>query len=231
MNSSLKSFLWKIIILLVVAGGMLFINKMFLHIKPDHIESWVENFGIWAPVVIILIFIIRPFTLIPLSIIAVACGLLFGRYMGTLYIVSGTVLGALLSLFVLRYFLGEIQINDEQKQNLNALKKDLEEHGFKSVLMIRLLPGVNFDLVTYICARVEVKWWKYTLATLVGTLPGSILFGFFGSSLLSLKPQSIIILSGLIVVLAGLALFMKQEIGKKYDVNQLKEETKLLKEN
>ncbi|MFQ3546221.1 TVP38/TMEM64 family protein [Halobacillus rhizosphaerae] len=207
------------------------LNKLFFHIKPSNVADWMEDLGFWAPIIFLLIFTIRPFTLIPLSIFAVACGIVFGPYMGSVYIVIGTVLGGTASFFALKYFSKEIHIQDKNKQNVSALKSELEKNGFKSVLMLRLLPAINFDLLTYICAKTQVTPWKYIAATAVGTLPGSLMLGFFGSSLLSLKPMNLTILAGIIILLVVLGIMMKKNVSKKYNTEKLKEEIKDLRKS
>ena len=232
MNSSqLKSHIIKIIILLGIAGILVLLNKLFFHIKPSNVADWMEDLGFWAPIIFLLIFTIRPFTLVPLSIIAVACGIVFGPYIGSIYIVIGTVLGGTASFFALKYISKEIYIQDKNKENVCALKSELEKNGFKSVLMLRLIPAINFDLLTYICAKTQVVPWKYIAATTLGTIPGSIMMGFFGSSLLSLKPMNLAILAGIIILLIVLGVMMKKNVSKKYNTEKLKEEIKDLRKS
>lgn len=219
----------KIAIMLAVAGLFLLLNKLYFHLDAKDIEKWVKGFGVWAPIILLAIFTLRPFTLIPLSIVAMSSGLIFGPYMGTLYAISGTVLGAIASFLAVRLFIGEMKIQDEEKENIKELKNDLEEHGFKSVLMLRLIPLLNFDLITFICAKTRVVWWKYTIATLVGTIPGSFMFGYFGSSILKFKPINLFILAGIILVMLTLGYLMKRNLSHKYDLDELKSEMQALK--
>ncbi len=229
MNKKLRNFIIKIIVLISIAGLFLLLNKLFFNLKPEDIQKWVESFGGWAPVILMGIFAIRPFTLIPLSIIALSSGLIFGPYMGTLYNIIGTLIGAATSFAAVRIFTEEAHIEDRNLDTLKEFKNDLEENGFKSVLMLRLIPALNFDLLTFFCAKMKVIWWKFLLATLVGTIPGSFMFGYFGSSLLKLKPMNLIILAGIIVVLVLLAYLTKRQLGSKYDLDELKDEMKELK--
>lgn len=202
---------------------------MIFKLDADKIREWVQGFGVWAPVVMLGVFALRPFTLIPLSIIALSSGLIFGPYMGTLYNMIGTVIGAGTSFAALRFFTDEAHIKDKEKSTLKDFKNELEEHGFKSVLMLRLVPGLNFDLLTFFCAKMRVVWWKFLFGTLVGTIPGSFMFGYFGSSLLELKPLNLLVFAAILLILAGLAYWTKRSLGDKYDLDELKDEMKKLK--
>ncbi len=232
MNSSkIKSFLIKIAILLGIAGFLLLINKLYFHIQPKDIKSWADELGAWGPFVFMLLFLIRPFTLFPLSIIAVTCGVTFGPVWGTVYILAGTTLGALASFHVLRRFAKEIDIEGQGRENLRRLKEDVEKQQFKAVLMLRLLPAINFDLLTYICAKTRIKGSKHLIATAVGMLPSSIMLGVFGSGLLAFKPVNLLVLAGIIILLTILALLMKRNIGDRYDTEELKTEVKELRKS
>lgn len=229
MNRKFRNFIIKIAIFISFAGMFLLLNKGFFNLKPEAVQKWVEGFGMWAPVIFMGIFAVRPFTLIPLSIIALSSGLIFGPYMGTLYNIIGTVLGAATSFAAVRFFTDAAHIEDKNKGTLKEFKNDLEENGFKSVLMLRLIPGLNFDLLTFFCAKMRVIWWKFLLATFVGTIPGSFMFGYFGSSLLKLKPLNLIILAGVLLLLASLAYLTKRQLGKEYNLDELRDEMKGLK--
>lgn len=210
-------------------GIILALNHYFFKIDPKDITNWINGFGVWVPIIVLGVFTVRPFTLIPLSIVAVATGFLFGPYMGTMYIVLGTVLGAASSFLVMRILFSDSKIQDENKENIRALKENLEEHGFKFVLMLRLTPVLNFDLLTFICAKTKVDFWKYIAATAIGTIPGSAMFGFFGSSLLSFNPVNLIVLGGVVVLLFALGFILKRHLESKFDLEELKKEIKDVK--
>ncbi|MFD2924760.1 TVP38/TMEM64 family protein [Halobacillus naozhouensis] len=232
MNSSkFKSFIIKIAILLGVAGFLLLLNKFYFHIQPIDIKSWTEALGAWGPLVFMILFLIRPFTLFPFSVIAVTCGVTFGPYWGTVYILVGMVLSTAVSFYVLRRFAKEINIEGQGRENLRRLKEDVEKQQFKAVLMLRLLPAINFDLLTYICAKTRVEGSKHLIATLVGMLPSSIMLGVFGSGLLAFKPVNLLVLAGLIIVLTILAVVMKRNVGDRYDTEKLKTEVKDLRKS
>ncbi|MGY4690825.1 TVP38/TMEM64 family protein [Salibacterium sp. K-3] len=106
----------------------------------------------------------------------------------------------------------------------------MEENGFKSILILRLLPVLNFDLLTYICAKTRVEFWKYILATSIGTIPGSIMFGVFGSSLLSLKPINLLFIGIMAVILSILGYITKKNVEQEIDTETLKEEVQALRQ-
>lgn len=206
-------------------------NHFVFQIKPEDIKAAVEELDGAAPFIFLGAFLLRPppFTLLPLSIIAVSCSLVFGPVLGFVYIVTGTVLGAAASFYALRTFAGGGSLEDNGRENLLAVKEKMEENGFEAILMLRLLPVLNFDLLTYISAKTEVGFWKFLFATAIGTIPGSLMFGVFGSSLLSLKPVNLLFLGTLAVILSMLGWIMKKNIEQQIDTETLKEEVQAIR--
>lgn len=60
----------------------------------------------------------------------------------------------------------------------------MEKNGFVYVLWFRLVPFLNFDVVSYVAGLARVKWIPYTLATVIGMFPGTVAYNFLGGSLL-----------------------------------------------
>ncbi|MGY4690824.1 hypothetical protein [Salibacterium sp. K-3] len=130
MNSSkLKSFIIKITILISVAMLLAVTNQLVFQIKPEDIKAAVEELDGAAPFIFLGAFIIRPFTLIPLSIIAVSCSLVFGPVLGLVYIILGTILGAAASFYALRKFAGGGELEENGKKNLMKIKKRWRKTG------------------------------------------------------------------------------------------------------
>jgi len=58
----------------------------------------------------------------------------------------------------------------------------LRDNGFESVLVMRLL-FLPYDLVSYMCGGLRIRWTSFLLATVLGSLPGTISFVLLGASL------------------------------------------------
>ena len=61
----------------------------------------VEVGGIWAPIVFIFFHIFRQFLFIPVSLVCMAGGILFGSVFGTIFSLFGLILSSILFYFVI----------------------------------------------------------------------------------------------------------------------------------
>ncbi len=64
------------------------------------------------------------------------------------------------------------------------IDEEIKTHGFLTVLLIRLIPNVAWDIQNLSLGLTKVKFRDYFLATLIGIMPGSFAFVFFGASLI-----------------------------------------------
>lgn len=127
--------------------------------------------GLW----LLLFYAVRPLTLIPASILTVFAGFLFGPVKGSFYAVFAGVGTAALS-----YWLATL-VTRPRPAGAEGIGKRLQENAFEAVLTYRLmaLPG---DLLNYLCGSLRVPFRSFLLATLIGSLPGTVMGVLAGAS-------------------------------------------------
>ncbi|MFI9723336.1 TVP38/TMEM64 family protein [Streptomyces sp. NPDC052396] len=118
---------------------------------------------------------------VPRPVISLAAGSLFGTAAGTPAAVVGTVLGSALS-FGLGRLLGQQALRPLLRGRwLTAADRQLSRHGFRSMLALRLLPGVPFAATSYCAAVSRVGWSPFLLATALGSAPNTVAYVIAGS--------------------------------------------------
>lgn len=149
--------------------------------KPETIRNLILSLGYWGPLLYIVCNTIRPFFFFPAAILGIAGGLAFGPVWGTIYLVIGTVCGAALCFGTARC-LGHDRLKLWTKGTfLEELDHQVTNHGFRTVLLLRLAPVIPWDVVSFLAGLSKVRFWPYVLATLVGSVPGAIAFSYFGN--------------------------------------------------
>jgi len=134
---------------------------------------------VYGPFVYMGLYAIRPIILFPATLMTALSGALFGFWWGVLYTILGENASANLAYWIGRFFGKDLRLEDSLIGNwVEALRKN----GFESVLLMRLF-YVPFDLTNYGSGIVRVKWSKYTLATLIGIMPGLTTFVALGAAL------------------------------------------------
>ena len=64
----------------------------------------------------------------------------------------------------------------------NAIDEAVGREGFKIVFLLRLSPVFPFNLLNYALGLTKVSFKHYALASLIGMLPGGLMYVYFGSA-------------------------------------------------
>ncbi|OGX50305.1 MAG: hypothetical protein A3G37_03745, partial [Omnitrophica WOR_2 bacterium RIFCSPLOWO2_12_FULL_46_30] len=137
----------------------------------------------WGPIIYIIVYILRPLILFPAGVLSAAAGIIWGAGFGFLYLQIAANISSTVEFLLARSFAREL-VEKYLKGKLVNLDAKLARHGFLTVLLIRLIPNVAWDIQNLSLGLTKVKFRDYFPATLIGIMPGSFAFVFFGSSLL-----------------------------------------------
>ncbi|WP_031091332.1 TVP38/TMEM64 family protein [Streptomyces sp. NRRL WC-3549] len=139
---------------------------------------------------------------VPRPLLNLAAGALFGTQAGLAAALAGTVLGAGVS-FMLGRVLGQDALRTLLRGKwLKAADGLLSRHGFRSMLALRLFPGVPFAAANYCAATSRMGYPPFLLATGIGSVPNTAAYVVAGSSASS--PTSPLFLASMaFIVLSG----------------------------
>ncbi|MEU7135771.1 TVP38/TMEM64 family protein [Streptomyces sp. NPDC046261] len=118
---------------------------------------------------------------VPRPVLNLAAGALFGAPLGTAGAVAGTVLGSGIA-FGLGRLLGQDALRPLLRGRwLKAADRQLSRHGFRSMLALRLFPGVPFAAANYCASVSRMGWAPFLLATGLGSVPNTAAYVVAGS--------------------------------------------------
>lgn len=157
------------------------------YLDPERLRIWILDFGLWGPIIYILIYSIVPSILIPGTPLTIAGGILFGPVYGSIYTAIGATIGASVAFLIARYLARELIVRLLKKyEKLNILDKEVERQGWKIVAFTRLIPIFPFNLLNYAFGLTSIRFGHYVLASFIFMLPAIIAFVVFSSSFLDL---------------------------------------------
>ncbi|PRH76409.1 hypothetical protein C6N75_25815 [Streptomyces solincola] len=137
---------------------------------------------------------------VPRPLLNLAAGALFGAYAGLGAAVGGTVLGAGIA-FALGRTLGQDALRPLVKGRwLTAADGQLSRHGFRSMLALRLFPGVPFAAANYCAAVSRMGYAPFLLATGIGSVPNTAAYVVAGSQAASPTSPVFLVAAGFIVL-------------------------------
>lgn len=198
----------------IAIGVVIWLSRSVFQIDAEGLRNWILSFGFWAPLIYIIIYTVRPLIFFPASVLSIAGGLAFGAWLGTLYTIIGATLGAMLS-FIVAKNLGKSLVRKEWSGNAKKIQSQMEQNGFLYVLLFRLIPVINFDLISYMAAIAKVRFGAFALATLIGIIPGTFAYNFLGSSFISGNPKIIILAVIVFIVLTVVPILIRNRWNKK----------------
>lgn len=210
MKKTLKLIL---LITVLILGYFTIKAANITNISPDKIKTFILSFGWKAPIVYIFLYTIRPLFLFPASLLSLSGGLTFGPLRGTLYDIIGASLGAYISFFISR----KLGMEAIQKVTSNKFKKvdyQMEAHGFRSILFVRLIPLFPFDAISYTAGISKIKFKDFALGTTLGLIPGSLVYNYLGHSLNNIFSLQFFIALSVLVLFMIIPLFYKILIKK-----------------
>ncbi len=124
---------------------------------------------------------------IPGSILTLAAGAVYGFWGGTLLVLIGNGLGALLSLLITRYLLRDwARKKFARHTGLRAMETAVRKDGWTIVCLTRLSPVMPFSLINYSLGLTKLSALKFLLATEVGAVPSICVYVYFGTLIGSL---------------------------------------------
>ncbi len=142
----------------------------------------------WAPVLFVILYTGAVALALPGTILTLTGGAVFGFWGGVLFNSIGANLGANLA-FLLSRALGRNGVRhllrgENIQRHMRRLDEISERHGFRGLLVLRLIPAVPFNVLNFGPGLTAMSWRAYAGATVIGILPGTAVYTLFADALL-----------------------------------------------
>lgn len=172
---------------------------------PQTLQALLQRLGSWAAIGYIGLFTLLPAFFFPVAVLALAGGLLFGLWWGSVYTFLGAVLNCTLMFFLARYAgrqqaeaLIQKKLSPVWQRRLQALNS---RGGFLLLIMLRLIPAVPYNLINYAFGLSAMSYPTYILASALGIIPGTFVFINIGDKALDITSPDFWLAIGLLVLL------------------------------
>ena len=168
--------------ILLVAAIVALLLYFGVHDQVLHLLSWFEEQGAWTALLFILVMALVVVLLLPGVLFTTGAGFVFGVLQGSLYVVLGTTLGAVTAFLIARYLFGErATLYVRTHARIQLVSDELTPHGWKIVLLSRLVPFFPSKLANYFFGLTRFSLGGYTAASLIGFIPFSVHNVYLGS--------------------------------------------------
>ena len=175
----------RIAVLLILLGAFaaVWFSPLRAQLTRENVRLFVDNLrGLWyGPIAFILAFAVGCVFAIPASLFVVAAGFIWGWVFGTIYSLIGGVLGAVASFYMGR-FLGAGVLDRFGKLG-RMVAKQVDHAGFRSLLVLRNIPGIPFAVLNYGAGVAGVRLRDFFFSTLIGIAPSMLVFTYCADAL------------------------------------------------
>ena len=176
----------------------------------------------------ILIYIVSTVMMLPGSPLTFTAGALFGFWKGLILVSLSSTLGATCAFMVSRYLIRKsIEKRVLKKKKFQSIDNEIDEQGWKIVILARLSPIIPFFLLNYALGITKIRFIHFIFASWVGMIPGTtvyVLMGNMGGAFINGKKSSfewVLLGIGLIATIL-VTLLISKIIKKSQAHNQLK---------
>lgn len=192
-------------------GG--FIKTIIENVNSAQISVWVDTAGSWGPLMIIgLMMAAVVASPIPSAPIAIAAGAAYGQNLGTIYVIIGAFMGAMIAFYLSRW-LGRSAIQKWLGEKADKGLLGSQNALTATVFFSRLLPFVSFDMISYAAGLSKINTWRFALATFIGVMPTAFLMAHLGVMAIDGSTNIAIwfsIILGIVVAIPLLALLYRK---------------------
>ena len=194
--------IFKLILAILLVMIAIYIYK---NVDIEALKVKIAESGSKGPLIYILSFTVLPAFFFSAAALVIASGALFGFWKAALYTLIAVSLNTGL-MFVISRYIAKDFIKEKLKKHVkpnvyNIIYTKDQKKPAKAFFFMRILPAVPYIFENYLGGLTEVKFLPYLIYSLVGVMPGMLVYINIGNNVMDIKSQgfimSLIILFGL----------------------------------
>jgi uncharacterized membrane protein YdjX (TVP38/TMEM64 family) len=177
------------ILAVAAVGAILLHDRLSFAALAEHraaLTAWRDANPLLAPAAFVAVYaLLVAFSLPGATVATLTGGYLFGTFPGVLYNVAGATLGALAIFSAARSGFGvrfAARLKDRGGR-IARLEAGLRQNEWSVLFLMRLAPVVPFVVANLVPAFLGVSPFRFAVTTLLGILPGALVFTSVGAGL------------------------------------------------
>lgn len=147
----------------------------------DGILAWVKGLGFWSPLFFGTLFVLTAGILLPMPLLMMSAGAIYGVFWGSVIISLATVVEGLLLYHIATRF--ESRLNQTallKNKYVTPIQKMLIDGGWRMIGLLRCLPYMSFMFLSFVCGVSRINLRQYLIGTWIGMIPVSLTYVYVG---------------------------------------------------
>lgn len=177
------------------------------------LRAWIAGFGVWAPLVFIGLQAVQVVAApVPGQVVAVVAGYLFGAVLGTVYSLTGVMIGSAVAFKVSKRYgrpAVERLIDDEFLESFDGL---VEQAGLPGLFVFVVIPGLPDDVICFLAGLTPLRLVTFLAVLLLGRLPAYALATYAGGQFATGQLLRATLLLALFVAISATAYYNRDRI-------------------
>jgi phospholipase D1/2 len=180
--------------------------------------------GSWAvPVIVLGAFVVGSLAAVPITLLIVAAGVIFGPLYGFLYAMAGTELSAIATYFIGEH-LGRETLRRWAGSRIREVSQRLGRRGLPTIILLRIVPVAPFTVINLVAGASHIRFRDFAIGSLLGVIPGVLALTVLSDRIVAAAREpsllSFAILAIVVVLLALGAWALRQWLPKKARAGQ-----------
>ena len=211
-NSSFGSRGVSLFILLSLAAVLaLVLSRLPFWSSEEKARNLILATGIWGPLFLIILQALQVFLApIPGQVIGAAGGYVFGPWLGTLYSMTGVMLGSILAIMLSRRYGRPLVERFVSKETLARMDDLTAKGGLWFLFIAFLLPFFPDDALCFLAGLSSIPFPWLLAVIIVGRLPGVAASALLGAGISRFPPELFAVLFGFAALLIVLHLIFRR---------------------
>jgi len=204
-EKNLLKYLFSAIMLIVIIFLVLRYKRHLVHISLRELKRYILSYGEFASLIFIVIYSLKPVLLVvPTGLLSILAGNIFGPHKALLMSMIGCFGSGTIAFFLAR-FLGRSFVDRFLKGKAMTLDSNIEKHGFKIMLLMRLAVVFPYDPLSYAAGLTKMKYRDFILGTLIGIFPEMVTYSLMGKNMEHPFSHKFILPIVIVIALASIA--------------------------
>jgi len=148
--------------------------------NAEHLRNTLLSYGPWAIAISVGLMVTQAiFAPLPANVITITNALVFGPLWGGLLSWVSTLIGASLC-FLLSKIWGKPFAEKIAGGSIQKAEQFFKSYGLHAMFLVRIMPFVPFDAVSYVAGLVGVPFSRFLFATAIGIIPSTLAYSYLG---------------------------------------------------